>query len=107
MSILCHRNDIAEGKSKGFQIGERFIFVVKKHNQIYAYENSCPHLGIQLEWQENEFLDNDASLIQCSTHGALFRIEDGECLVGPCAGQSLMAVDITIEGDSIFLAETA
>lgn len=107
MSILCHRNDIAEGKSKGFKIDERFIFVVKKNDQIYAYENACPHLGIQLEWQENEFLDNDASLIQCSTHGALFRIEDGECLLGPCVGQSLSAVDIIIEGDSISLVETS
>jgi nitrite reductase/ring-hydroxylating ferredoxin subunit len=96
MTILCHSNDIAEGKSKGFQIGETFLFVVKKNNQLFIYENSCPHLGIQLEWQADEFLDIDASMIQCSSHGALFKIEDGECLLGPCQGQSLTSIDFIL-----------
>lgn len=96
MSILCHSDEIAEGKSKGFQIDETFLFAVKKHGQIYVYENTCPHLGIQLEWQPDQFLDIDASMIQCSSHGALFRIEDGECLMGPCLGQSLIKIDFTI-----------
>lgn len=95
MPILCHSDEIAEGKSKGFQIGETFLFAVKKHGQIYVYENVCPHLGIQLEWQEHEFLDIDASMIQCSSHGALFKIEDGECVLGPCQGQSLIKVEFS------------
>ncbi len=96
MTILCHSSEIAEGKSKGFQLDKRFVFAVKKNNQIYVYENSCPHLGIQLEWQTDQFLDSEGSLIQCSTHGALFKIEDGECLSGPCLGQSLIALNFTI-----------
>lgn len=103
MSILCHSNEISEGKSKGFQIGERFVFAVKKNNRIYVYENSCPHLGIQLEWQPDEFLDDEASLIQCSTHGALFKIEDGVCLSGPCLGQSLTAVDFTVNDEQFIV----
>ncbi len=101
MSILCHSDEIAEGKSKGFQLGEKFLFAVKKNGQIYVYENSCPHLGIQLEWQADEFLDIDASMIQCSSHGALFRIEDGECLLGPCQGQSLTSIDIILNKGQI------
>ena len=97
MPILCHSDEIAEGKSKGFQLNETFLFAVKKRNQIYIYQNSCPHLGIQLEWQPDEFLDIDASMIQCSTHGALFKIDDGECVLGPCQGQSLIKIDFTLE----------
>ena len=96
MPILCHSDEIAEGKSKGFQIDETFLFAVKKHGQIYVYENSCPHLGIQLEWQPDQFLDIDESMIQCSSHGALFKIEDGECLMGPCQGQSLNKIDFSL-----------
>lgn len=103
MSILCHSDEIAEGKSKGFQLGELFLFAVKKNGQIYVYENSCPHLGIQLEWQADEFLDIDAAMIQCSSHGALFRIEDGECLLGPCHGQSLRAVNFSTNDGQIEL----
>lgn len=101
MPILCHSDDIAEGKSKGFQVGETFLFAVKKNNQVFIYENSCPHLGIQLEWQADEFLDIDASMIQCSSHGALFKIDDGECLLGPCQGQSLTAIDFSIKEGQI------
>lgn len=92
MPILCHSDEIAEGKSKGFQIGEQFLFAVRKNGELFVYENSCPHLGIQLEWMPDQFLDMDASMIQCSSHGALFRIQDGECLAGPCQGQSLKAI---------------
>ncbi|NRA23724.1 MAG: Rieske (2Fe-2S) protein [Oleispira sp.] len=101
MPILCHSDEIAEGKSKGFQLNETFLFAVKKRNQIYIYQNSCPHLGIQLEWQPDEFLDIDASMIQCSSHGALFRIEDGMCLLGPCLGQSLIPVEFRINNAMI------
>ncbi|CCK77691.1 Rieske 2Fe-2S family protein [Oleispira antarctica RB-8] len=105
MPILCHSNEIAERKSKGFQLGEKFLFAVKKNSRIYVYENLCPHLGIQLEWQPDEFLDIDASMIQCSSHGALFNIENGECLFGPCVGQSLIAVDFTINDGQIDITD--
>lgn len=101
MPILCHSDEIAEGKSKGFQIEQAFLFAVKKNNTVYVYKNACPHLGIQLEWQADDFLDIDASMIQCSSHGALFRIEDGECLLGPCQGQSLIALEFSISDGMI------
>jgi nitrite reductase/ring-hydroxylating ferredoxin subunit len=83
MTRLCHVNDIDEGASKGFEIGDKKLFAVKKDAVIYVYENRCPHLGIELEWLENQFLDSEGALIQCSTHGALFLIEDGNCISGP------------------------
>ena len=33
----------------------------------------------------DRFLSADGSLIVCATHGAEFRITDGECLRGPCS----------------------
>ncbi len=96
---LCHINDIEEGKSKGFTIkaNETSIFVVKKNQTLYGYKNSCPHLGIELEWLEDQFLDSEGSLIQCSTHGALFLIEDGQCVSGPCQGQALTPISLEID----------
>ncbi len=89
---LCHQQELLEGQSKGFQIdASHSLFAVRKNQNIYLYKNSCPHLGIELEWLEDQFLDADNQLIQCSTHGALFLIEDGQCVSGPCQGQSLEA----------------
>ncbi|WP_148053418.1 Rieske 2Fe-2S domain-containing protein, partial [Pseudomonas fluorescens] len=53
----------------------------------------CPHRGVGLEWHHDQFLDPSNSLIQCATHGALFLIEDGECVAGPCVGQALTAIN--------------
>lgn len=103
MTRLCHINDIDEGASMGFEVGDKKLFAVKKDAVIHVYENRCPHLGIELEWQENQFLDPDGALIQCSTHGALFMIEDGNCISGPCAGEHLRRINTVIQADEVFL----
>jgi len=42
-------------------------------------------------------------MLQCATHGALFLIESGECVVGPCAGQFLQPLPGIEQDDSIWL----
>ncbi|MDB2410075.1 Rieske (2Fe-2S) protein [Pseudomonadales bacterium] len=105
MTRLCHINDIDEGASMGFEIADKKLFAVKKDAAIHVYENRCPHLGIELEWLENQFLDPDGALIQCSTHGALFLIEDGNCISGPCAGEQLRRIETVVQADEIFLTD--
>ena len=104
MPQLCHINDINNNQGKGFNIEGQKIVVVKKYDQIHIYKNSCPHLGIQLEMVPDQFLDNSDSLIMCSMHGALFRIEDGYCISGPCLDQSLQAIPFQIENDHIVIS---
>ena len=99
--ILCRDEDIAEGSARSVIIGEgadrRDIVVVRKHGQIFAYVNSCPHQGTPLETFPDKFLNEDGALFVCSTHGARFRIEDGLCVSGPCEGKALMSVAVLIE----------
>ena len=104
MTILCHINDLEDDSAKSFEIGEQVIFAVKKFGQVYVYVNSCPHIGIPLEFLPDDFLDAEKRYILCANHGALFEIENGECVSGPCTGQSLEAVPFTIEEDQIRLA---
>lgn len=88
--ILCREVDVEEEQAKGFTINpETQIFVVKKDGVLTVFENRCPHLGIPLEMMPDQFLDRDKSFIQCSTHGALFQIDNGFCVAGPCSGASL------------------
>ena len=102
VTILCRVDDIPEGEARGFYLEQGALFAVKKDGAIFVYRNSCPHLGTQLEWQENQFLDYDGELIQCASHGALFVIESGECVAGPCAGDHLQAVEFDIrDGDIV------
>ncbi|WP_119393375.1 Rieske (2Fe-2S) protein [Salinibius halmophilus] len=71
----------------------REIFAVRRGGQLYVYQNECPHLGVNLEFQENQFLDSQGAHIICSTHGALFEIATGECIFGPCSGDYLEAIE--------------
>lgn len=103
---LCRQDEIADPGSRGFALDElpyASVFVVKKDGQLYAYKNRCPHTGAPLEWKPHQFLDLENSFIQCAMHGALFEIDSGKCLRGPCLGQSLHPEKIDIEQDEIFL----
>lgn len=93
MKFLCAGSDLPEAGSRGFQLAGLKLFAVRREQQAYVYANRCPHRGVALEWQADQFLDPSSSLIQCATHGALFLIESGECVAGPCAGQFLESID--------------
>ncbi|MCW8922994.1 MAG: Rieske 2Fe-2S domain-containing protein [Gammaproteobacteria bacterium] len=97
---LCPTSDIPDPGSKAFELDHNgktlAIFVIHREGQFHGYINSCPHTGINLEWQEDQFLDSEQSLIQCSMHGALFEIDTGHCIHGPCAGDNLTPVPVEI-----------
>jgi nitrite reductase/ring-hydroxylating ferredoxin subunit len=91
--ILDQTTAVADGSCKEYTLtvnGQAVdVFIVHYRGEFFAYRNLCPHTGISLNWQPDQFLDVPQQHIQCSTHGALFRIEDGYCEWGPCRGQSL------------------
>jgi nitrite reductase/ring-hydroxylating ferredoxin subunit len=95
--------DLAENSAKGFETGGVKYVAVKQNNQLYLYKNSCPHLGIPLEWHEDQFLDSSGTMIQCANHGALFVIENGSCVSGPCSGKKLTKIKFELIDDRIYL----
>ena len=105
---LCALEEIEDGESKGFYLEPTdpdglSVFVVREGERVYGYVNSCPHTGVALEFTPDRFLNGDGSYILCSTHGALFEIEDGYCIAGPCTGQSLTpaTLDVSSSGQVI------
>jgi len=107
--VLCRVDEVAEGSARGFRLGRetavRAVFVVKKGGAIYAYDDACPHMGTPLAFLPDRYFDRDGRSLLCGTHGARFRVEDGFCLTGPCAGRSLSRVAIRIDGGVIVLAD--
>ena len=107
---LCHLTDIGKAgatpASKGFTLENgREIFIVRDTHGVHGFENRCPHTGAPLDWVPDQFLDLDKIHIQCATHDARFRIADGLCIAGPCAGESLRKVLLVIRDDHIHLAD--
>ncbi|MDZ7923255.1 MAG: Rieske 2Fe-2S domain-containing protein [Marinagarivorans sp.] len=102
--FLCHLNDLKNAITLGVSANNTQYLLVYIEDKVKAYINSCPHLSIPLEWQKHDFLEPDSGLIRCSTHGALFLPSTGECVSGPCVGDALTPVAISITDGSISLA---
>jgi nitrite reductase/ring-hydroxylating ferredoxin subunit len=84
---------IADGAARNYvlQIGaNRFHgFVVRKGEQVFGYVDRCPHAGLPLAQVLDQYLTPDGELIACSWHGAMFTVEEGTCVGGPCVGARL------------------
>ncbi len=104
---LCQLNDIKDGDSAGFQIktpdGKRNIIAVRKAKTVHVFINSCPHIGAPLDFQPGKFLNHDKTHIMCSTHGALFQINDGLCISGPCTDKHLEALATETIGVDVYI----
>lgn len=107
---LCSLADIPDGSSAAFDLpdaGTRFpdafdppqqVMLIRRGGAVFCYANVCPHWGAPLDITPGRFLDRDRRHILCSTHGALFRIDDGRCIRGPCLGANLTVVPCRIDG---------
>ena len=106
---LCQLLEIADNNAKGMVAvvdgKKRNIFVVRRGTRVYAYLNCCPHTQVLIDQIPGQFFNNEYSFLQCSKHGALFRVEDGFCVEGPCKGQSLKSLPCAIKNGVIMLFE--
>ncbi len=104
---LCALDELPEPASRGFSLalpeGNLELVLVRVGGRLRAYRNRCPHTGVNLEWRPDQFLDFSESFIQCATHGALFRPDDGLCVRGPCAGQRLEPLALVVDAGRVYL----
>lgn len=107
-TIVCEAASVPEGEAKGFVFGEgaqRFeLLVVRSGGRVFAYVNRCPHQGTPLDIWPSRIISEDRRELVCATHGARFRIEDGFCVGGPCAGDSLTRMTIKRQGKMLLFA---
>ena len=102
--LLCALDDIADGGCKGFGDGTTSsLFAVRRGEEVFVYRNCCPHAGAPLNWMPDRFLNREKTHIICSAHGALFDIASGQCVAGPCPGQFLSALPVTIRHGQVWL----
>ncbi|MGZ3306746.1 MAG: Rieske (2Fe-2S) protein [Asticcacaulis sp.] len=99
---------IADGKARNFvlQIGESYFhgFVVRQGAEVFGYVDRCPHAGLPLAEELDDYLTPQGDLIACQWHGALFTIGSGRCVGGPCAGAYLMPWPVRNENGIIITA---
>jgi nitrite reductase/ring-hydroxylating ferredoxin subunit len=107
---VCRLSDVPSRQARGFQLmivgtdgmpRPWSIFVLRWGRQVFGYVNTCPHDGVNLDWERNQFLDPNGTRLMCGKHGSLFELSTGKCVEGPCKGRGLTPVALTVLDDDI------
>jgi nitrite reductase/ring-hydroxylating ferredoxin subunit len=85
---------------------EHQAFLLRHGAGFVAYVNRCPHWGVDLDLGEGRFYAPRLDRIYCRNHGALFDVHHGTCVAGPCIGQALERLDLTLDGDAVVIEVT-
>jgi nitrite reductase/ring-hydroxylating ferredoxin subunit len=75
----------------------------RQGDAVRAWLNVCPHAGRRLDWSPGQFLRTKDGLLVCAAHGASFELAGGECVAGPCRGESLRPVALQVHNGEIFM----
>ena len=98
--------ELAHGKSKKFTLrcedGSVEALLINFQGEYFAYVNRCRHIGLSLDWIDNQFFTDDSRYLICANHGATYEPKSGECVWGPCVGASLQGVPLEVAGEKIF-----
>jgi nitrite reductase/ring-hydroxylating ferredoxin subunit len=104
---LCTLDNVPDGGSEGFVVdtddGRCGLMVIRQGDGVVCYTNSCPHIGTPLDIQPGKFLDRAGAHILCTTHGALFNIDDGLCIAGPCVDDHLTPIATEVRDGVVFV----
>jgi nitrite reductase/ring-hydroxylating ferredoxin subunit len=106
--LICESAALIEGglgiRFEVVQGGQTLpAFVVRFQGRPHAYLNQCGHVPVELDWQEGAFFDADGAYLICSTHGALYSPDTGQCISGRCNGKGLTRLKVEEENERVFL----
>jgi nitrite reductase/ring-hydroxylating ferredoxin subunit len=79
------------------------LVVLGNDDRPRAYLNRCRHLPIPIDAGSRNFLSQDGQYLVCGTHGALYRKDDGYCVVGPCQSLTLEALSLSEEDGVLYV----
>lgn len=109
--FLCRQSDVADPGARAFevQLDDALLegILVHWHGNWYAFRNACPHTRVNLNWSPGQFFDLQQRYLQCSLHGALFEPDNGICVYGPCQGEALTSLPVSLDGDEVYLTGTS
>jgi len=101
-------DQIADGAARGFVLqmraGRFHGFVVRRGGEAFGYVDRCPHMGVPLAQRLDDYLTDSGEWIACSWHGALFEVDSGTCVGGPCTGNRLTAWPVRVESGTLVTA---
>ena len=106
--VVARADEVEPGAVKKFWlICQKYrldAFLVNDQGHYHAYVNRCRHMPTPLDFVRNEFLSDDGRFLQCYTHGALYEFATGECIAGPCKGESLYRLPVWVDRGEVLVS---
>lgn len=97
---LCALGELGDPGARGFRFrtGDALFagFLVREGDEVRGWVDSCPHNGWPLAVMDDRYLVRGGDRILCAAHGAVFRLLDGVCTAGPCAGEALTPWPVSV-----------
>ncbi|MFT7289167.1 MAG: nitrite reductase/ring-hydroxylating ferredoxin subunit [Halieaceae bacterium] len=94
---------IPQNSTRSVTLEGRALILVRHKDQLFLYENLCPHTRETLDPLGGSLSEVNGELITCQRHSAQFLAATGECVAGPCQGEQLTAIPFTAVGADIYL----
>ena len=109
--VICDSSALIEGgKGMRFSVlrdGKPIpAFVIRYNGGAHAYLNQCAHIPVELDWIEGEFFESSGLYLICTTHGATYEPDSGHCIMGPCKGQRLTALEVAELDGKVYLTHS-
>lgn len=103
MSRIGNIADFEDQRTTSLKVDYLSLLLFRRGEDLFLYENRCPHVGDSLDPEGGSVASKDGLLIHCQRHGAEFLSHTGECVAGPCLGESLHPVAFTLSNGDIYL----
>jgi nitrite reductase/ring-hydroxylating ferredoxin subunit len=103
MTKIAETEKFAANGSYAVAIDGRSLLVIKHGDEYRAFENRCPHTGDTLDPMGGSVASEDGLLLECQRHAAQFIATTGECVGGPCLGESLTPVPVLVSQGALYL----
>jgi len=91
--------DVIAGQMHVFDVAGTKVTVANANGQLYAFDDTCTHLGCSLAEGKLE-----GTTVTCPCHGSQFDVTSGAVLRGP-ARRPVRSRSVQVKGDEL-LAET-
>jgi nitrite reductase/ring-hydroxylating ferredoxin subunit len=105
--VIARVGDVAPGTVRKFWlICQKYRLdglLINDRGHFYAYVNRCRHMPTPLDFVRDEFISDDGRFLRCYTHGALYEFATGLCVDGPCKGEALYRLPVTVERDEVLV----
>lgn len=105
--VIAKVDDLTPGSVKKFWlICQKYrldAFLINDQGSFHAYVNRCRHMPTPLDFVRDEFISDDGRFLRCYTHGALYEFATGLCIDGPCKGEALYRLPVSVDHGEVLV----